>query len=75
MRRGPELENSEGFYSLKMNSHSGNEGCSCTIAFEDRVDACNFCYLLESFFEDLGDFSADAVPLSTKVSLNFGVFI
>lgn len=75
LRRGSEHEGSEGLYSLKMNSHSGNESCSCTIAFEDRGDASNFCYLLESFFEGLGDFSADAVPLSTKVSLNFGVII
>eukprot|EP00268_Persea_americana_P056681 TRINITY_DN6714_c2_g1_i4.p1 TRINITY_DN6714_c2_g1~~TRINITY_DN6714_c2_g1_i4.p1 ORF type:complete len:671 (-),score=159.93 TRINITY_DN6714_c2_g1_i4:545-2557(-) len=66
LRRGSDHEGSEGLYSLKMNSHSGNESCSCTIAFEDRGDASNFCYLLESFFEGLGDFSADAVPLSTK---------
>ncbi|KAJ6430559.1 hypothetical protein OIU84_021871 [Salix udensis] len=39
---------------------------SYTIAFEDRGNADNFCYLLESVFEDLGDFSADIVPLQVK---------
>ncbi|KAE8698321.1 hypothetical protein F3Y22_tig00110599pilonHSYRG00052 [Hibiscus syriacus] len=38
----------------------------CAVAFEDCSDANNFCYLLECFFEDLGDFSAEVVPVSVK---------
>ena len=57
----------EGLYTLKSLS-STDEQTSYTVAFEDRVDAANFCYLLESFFEDLGDFKADVVPLTVKVS-------
>lgn len=65
--RGSDGEGPRGFYSLKVNSELGSgNSSSYTIAFEDRVDATNFCYLLESFFEDLGDFSADVVPLSIK---------
>uniref|UniRef100_A0A6N2MW30 Uncharacterized protein n=1 Tax=Salix viminalis TaxID=40686 RepID=A0A6N2MW30_SALVM len=37
------------------------------VAFEDRGDANNFCYLPESF-EDLGGFRAYIVPLQTKLS-------
>ncbi|XP_047981494.1 uncharacterized protein LOC125222752 [Salvia hispanica] len=55
----------EGLYTLKSLS-STDEQTSYTVAFEDRVDAANFCYLLESFFEDLGDFKADVVPLTVK---------
>ncbi|KAI6684095.1 hypothetical protein NL676_030008 [Syzygium grande] len=43
-----------------------SDASSFTVAFEDRVDANNFCFLLESFFEELGDFSADIVPLLRK---------
>lgn len=39
---------------------------SYTVAFEDHADANNFCFLLESFFKDLGDFSADPVPMSIQ---------
>lgn len=55
----------EGLYTLKSSS-STEDRISYTVAFEDRADANNFCYLLESFFEDLGDFQADVVPLTVK---------
>ncbi|KAH7520910.1 hypothetical protein FEM48_Zijuj08G0195800 [Ziziphus jujuba var. spinosa] len=38
-----------------------------TLAFEDHGDANNFWFLLESFFEDLGDFKADIIPLPVKL--------
>ncbi|KAJ8565932.1 hypothetical protein K7X08_008508 [Anisodus acutangulus] len=56
MRRGHDDEGPEGLFTLK--SH--------TVAFQDRGDATNFCYLLQSFFEDLGDFSAEVAPLPVK---------
>ncbi|WCJ23494.1 hypothetical protein M5689_005516 [Euphorbia peplus] len=66
MRRGPEHEAS-GLFSLRTDNRKDDGGeSSYTVAFEDRGDANNFCYLLEAFFEDLGDFRADIVPLSTK---------
>ncbi|XP_057772188.1 uncharacterized protein LOC130991800 isoform X2 [Salvia miltiorrhiza] len=55
----------KGLYTLKSIS-STDEQVSYIVAFEDRVDATNFCYLLESFFEDLGDFKADVAPLTVK---------
>lgn len=64
MQRG---SGGEGLYMLKSIS-STDEQVSYTVAFEDRADATNFCYLLESFFEDLGDFKADVAPLTIKVS-------
>lgn len=68
MRRGSDPEGPEGLYTLKNVSWSQNDvDSSCTVAFEDRGDANNFCFLLESFFEDLGDFKADIIPLSVKV--------
>ncbi|WOL03307.1 hypothetical protein Cni_G12027 [Canna indica] len=67
LRRGPGGNGSKGLYSLNINSSSGEENAaSYTIAFQDRHDAGNFCHLLESFFEDLGDITADVVPLTTK---------
>ena len=69
MRRGSEHEESGGLYALRVPPQADKHGdFSYTIAFEDRGNADNFCYLLESFFEDLGDFSADIVPLQVKVS-------
>lgn len=55
----------KGLYSLRMNSaaHDGKQ-YSYTITFQDRGDAINFSFLLESFFEDLGNVSADVVPLT-----------
>lgn len=69
MRRGSEHEESGGLYALRVPSQADKHGdFSYTIAFEDCGNADNFCYLLESVFEDLGDFSADIVPLQVKVS-------
>ncbi|KAF2289176.1 hypothetical protein GH714_029236 [Hevea brasiliensis] len=66
MRRGTEQEGPAGLYALRTPSQADNQEDSCTVAFEDRSDANNFCYLLESYFQDLGNFSADIVPLSIK---------
>ncbi|KAL5996093.1 hypothetical protein ACLOJK_026166 [Asimina triloba] len=58
-------ESPKGLYSLKTISYSDDEGSgACTVTFEDRRDANNFCHVLESFFEGLGDFRAEALPLS-----------
>ncbi|KAK8951524.1 hypothetical protein KSP39_PZI003496 [Platanthera zijinensis] len=51
-----------GLYSLPI-AHDGKKH-SYTITFQDRGDALNFSFLLESFFEDLGNVSADIVPLT-----------
>lgn len=67
MRRGSEHEGQGGLYTLKIASQAQEQSsASYTVAFEDHVDAKNFCFLLESYFEELGDFSADIVPLSIK---------
>ncbi|KAL6522836.1 hypothetical protein OROHE_016683 [Orobanche hederae] len=65
MRRGRDGEGDGGFYTLKSIS---NTDChiSHIVAFEDRRDAINFCYLLQSFFEYLEDFDTDVVPLTVK---------
>jgi hypothetical protein len=69
VRRGSEDEGQGGLYTLKTASQAEEQSISSyTVAFEDQVDAKNFCFLLESFFEELGDFSADIVPLSVKVN-------
>lgn len=67
MRRGRDGEGGEGLYTLKSIS-STEDQTSHIVAFEDRADATNFCYLLQSFFDDLEDFIADVVPLTVKVS-------
>lgn len=69
MHRGSDPKGTGGLYTLKLDTgtHKQNKS-SYTVAFEDRCDANNFCFLLESFFEDLGDVRADIVPLSVKVS-------
>ncbi|KAJ0093467.1 hypothetical protein Patl1_25061 [Pistacia atlantica] len=67
MRRGLDHEGPGGLFTLRLTSQMQHQSeISYTVAFEDRDDANNFCCLLESFFEDLGDFSADIVPLSVK---------
>ncbi|CAB4262703.1 unnamed protein product [Prunus armeniaca] len=67
MRRGSGSEGRGGLYTLKFSSQPQNQrDSSYTVAFEDRADANNFCFLLESLFEDLGDFSADIAPLPNK---------
>lgn len=65
MRRGLNDEEIQGPFCLKRSSGS-NSNFSHTVAFEDRGDASNFCYILQTFFSDLGDFSAEIVPLSIK---------
>ncbi|XP_061349194.1 uncharacterized protein LOC133294525 [Gastrolobium bilobum] len=67
MQRGSNGEGPKGLYSLKFTSKEQDQSDdSYTVAFEDHADAYNFCFLLESFFKDLGDFSADAVPMSIQ---------
>lgn len=69
MRSNIDQEISEGYFTLRTVSMEQNEDqVSHIIAFEDQNDARNFSYLLESVFEDLDDFSADVVPISTKVN-------
>ncbi|KAJ9537290.1 hypothetical protein OSB04_030023 [Centaurea solstitialis] len=65
MQRGGKGEESEGLFTLRSNVES-KSGLSHTVAFEDRGDATNFSYLLESFFEDLGDFSTSIIPIPTN---------
>ncbi|KAI3690400.1 hypothetical protein L2E82_48424 [Cichorium intybus] len=65
MQRGGNGEDSEGLFTLRSNSQNKN-GLSHTVVFEDRGDATNFCYLLESFFQDLGDFTTNIIPVPTN---------
>lgn len=65
MRRGSDLEESGGLFTLKTDPED-SDASSYIVAFEDHADANNFCFLLDSFFEGLGDFSADIVPLLRK---------
>ncbi|KAK3441075.1 hypothetical protein EUGRSUZ_B01323 [Eucalyptus grandis] len=65
MRRGSDMEESGGFFTLKTDPED-SDASSYIVAFEDHADANNFCFLLDSFFEGLGDFSADIVPLLRK---------
>ncbi|GJZ70060.1 hypothetical protein Tco_0633610 [Tanacetum coccineum] len=69
MQRGEEDEES-GLFVIRSDSQT-QSGLIHTVAFEDRGDAMNFCYLLESFFEDLEDFSTNiqAVKLSSQREL------
>ncbi|GMI72151.1 hypothetical protein like AT4G15820 [Hibiscus trionum] len=67
MQRGDDQEGLGGLFTLRISSEDQEESeTSCAVAFEDRSDANNFCYVLECFFEDLGDFSAEVVPMSVK---------
>lgn len=66
LRRGSNGSGSGGLYSLEANPSLGEESASYTIVFQDRGDAMNFCFLLESFFVDLGDVNADVVPLTIQ---------
>ncbi|XP_038875865.1 uncharacterized protein LOC120068224 [Benincasa hispida] len=67
MNRGSNDEELEGLFTLKIPSKTQDiEESTYTVAFEDHVDANNFCYLLESFFEELDNFTTDVVPLPTK---------
>lgn len=68
MQRGSNGEGHKGLYSLNFTSKEREQNDdSYTVAFEDQADANNFCFLLESYFKDLGDnFSANAVPMSIQ---------
>lgn len=72
MQRGSNGEGHKGIYSLNFTSKEREQNDdSYTVAFEDPADANNFCFLLESYFEDLGDnFSANAVPMSIQVRIS-----
>lgn len=70
MRRGFEQEGAEGLFALRTASEvQDQDNASYTVVFENHVDANHFCHLLESVFEDLGDFSTDIIPLPVKVSV------
>ncbi|EPS60843.1 hypothetical protein M569_13959, partial [Genlisea aurea] len=70
---GLEGEGGKGLYTLKSISESGGGNKSShLIAFEDRTDATNFCYLLRSFFGEMSSFEAEVVPLPVK-DLNEGI--
>ena len=70
MRRGFGEQGTSGLFSVKINSQVQDDNdYSYTVAFEDHADANNFCLLLESFFEDLGDFSADPSPMLVQVRI------
>ena len=78
MHRGSEDEEHGGLFTLRVPSKTQDieEYTTYTVAFEHHVDANNFCYLLESFFEELDNFTTDVVPLPTKVRvLNFNITI
>ncbi|KAI7743344.1 hypothetical protein M8C21_003225 [Ambrosia artemisiifolia] len=61
MQSGGNGEESSGLFIIRNTS-----GLHHTVAFEDRSDATNFCYLLESFFEDLNNFSTNIIPIPTN---------
>ncbi|PWA79802.1 hypothetical protein CTI12_AA202110 [Artemisia annua] len=64
MQRGEEDDES-GLFVIRSDSQT-QSGLAHTVAFEDRGDAMNFCYLLESFFEDLEDFNTNIIPVPTN---------
>ncbi|XP_023006301.1 uncharacterized protein LOC111499077 [Cucurbita maxima] len=68
MHRGSEDEEHGGLFTLRIPSKTRDieEYTTYTVAFEHHVDANNFCYLLESFFEELDTFTTDVIPLPTK---------
>lgn len=68
MRTGGDDQGANGLYRIKSTSHSWDDS-SHVVAFEDHGDATNFCYLLQSFFEDLDSFSTDIIPIPIKVRL------
>ncbi|KAM0029688.1 hypothetical protein Hdeb2414_s0018g00528861 [Helianthus debilis subsp. tardiflorus] len=61
MQSGGNGEESSGLFIIRNTS-----GLHHTVAFEDRSDATNFCYLLESFFEDLNNFRTNIIPIPTN---------
>ena len=68
MRTGGDDQEANGLYRIKSTSHSLDDS-SHVVAFEDRGDATNFCYLLQSFFEDLDNFSTDIIPIPIEVRI------
>ena len=66
MQRGSDPDGPAGLFTV---------GSSYAVAFADRGDATNFCFLLVSFFEDLGDVSVDIVTMSAKVKDSKLVFL
>lgn len=67
MQNGIGDEAQRGFYNIRIYTDAENQSYSSyTVAFEDRNDARNFSYILESAFEDLPDAAVDIAPLSTK---------
>lgn len=67
MRTGSDDQGANGLYRIK-SKHSGDY-LSHVVAFQDRGDATNFCYLLQSFFVDLDNFSTDIIPIPIKVRI------
>lgn len=65
MRTGSDDQGANGLYRIRSTSHSWDDS-SHVVAFEDRGDATNFCYLLQSFFEDLDSFDTDIIPIPIK---------
>ncbi|XP_019462586.1 PREDICTED: uncharacterized protein LOC109361551 isoform X3 [Lupinus angustifolius] len=60
-------EGQKALYKLKYTSvEQGQSVDSYIVAFEDYGDANNFTVLLESFFEDIDDFSAYPVPMTIQ---------
>ncbi|XP_031743930.1 uncharacterized protein LOC105436003 [Cucumis sativus] len=67
MRQGSDGEELDGLFTLKVPSATQDiEESTYAVAFENHVDANNFCYLLESYFEELENFTTDVIPLPTK---------
>ncbi|CAL5198890.1 unnamed protein product [Lathyrus oleraceus] len=68
MQRDSNTESPKALYRLNFTSKQREQGNDFyTVAFEDRADANNFCFILESFFEDLDDgFSAIVFPMSIQ---------
>ncbi|KAL5541860.1 hypothetical protein UlMin_009570 [Ulmus minor] len=62
MHRDSNPEGASGLFTIRT-AEAHEHDSAYTVAFEDRGDATNFSYLLETFFEDLGDFRADIIPL------------
>ncbi|XP_008458451.2 uncharacterized protein LOC103497853 [Cucumis melo] len=66
MRQGSD-EELDGLFTIRIPSATQDiEESTYTVAFENHVDANNFCFLLESFFDELDNFTTDVVPLPTK---------
>lgn len=65
MRTGGDGEEANELYTINSTSRD-RDGSSHVVAFEDRGDATNFCYLLQSFFEYMDDFTTDIIPIPIK---------